>query len=435
MDRDIPQPTGRPAALPSSAQDEGLVDVRLPVWWTFAGLVGGLALGALLPSGALADAIGAVADPVGTLWLRALQMTIIPLVASLLVMGIARMVRAARAGRAARRMLALVFAILVFSGLVSALLMPALLAAVPIPSSASALLAGGAGMEEQQVPGIGDFVSSLVAPNLFAAAAETAMLPLTLFFALFAVAITRLSDSQSETLLRFFRALGNAMLTIIGWVLWLAPAGVFALAFGVAQEAGGDGAFATLIHYILTVSAMGLVVLLAAYLLAYAFGGIGMPRFARAMIPSQAVALSTQSSLASLPAMLDSARRLRLREETADFVLPLAVAIFRATSPAMNMAVAIYVATLVGIDLPLPVLLAGVAVAFVISVGSVSLPGSISFVVSIGPIALAMGVPIEPLALLVAVEMLPDIMRTLGNVTMNVAVTSMVDRGSHDAAD
>jgi len=66
----------------------------------------------------------------------------------------------------------------------------------------------------------------------------------------------------------------------------------------------------------------------------------------------------------------------------------------------------------------------------VISVGSVSLPGSISFVVSIGPIALAMGVPIEPLALLVAVEMLPDIMRTLGNVTMNVAVTSVVDKGA-----
>jgi len=129
--------------------------------------------------------------------------------------------------------------------------------------------------------------------------------------------------------------------------------------------------------------------------------------------------------------MLDSANRLGLRERTSEFVLPLAVAIFRATSVAMNLAVALYVASLAGIEVSWGLMIVGILIGVIISVGSVSLPGSISFVVSIGPIALAMGVPIEPLALLVAVEMLPDIMRTLGNVTMNVAVTSVVDR-THD---
>ena len=173
-------------------------------------------------------------------------------------------------------------------------------------------------------------------------------------------------------------------------------------------------------------------VLIGAYLLAIFGARMSPARFARAMIPAQAVAVSTQSSLASLPAMLDSAKRLGVRDATADFVLPLAVAIFRATSPAMNMAVAIYVAHLAGVELTPVTLLAGIAVALVISIGSVSLPGSISFVVSIGPIALAMGVPVEPLALLVAVEMLPDIMRTLANVTMNVAVTANVDKTRGD---
>ena len=155
----------------------------------------------------------------------------------------------------------------------------------------------------------------------------------------------------------------------------------------------------------------------------------GLPRrFAKNVLPAQAVAVSTQSSLASLPAMLDSSSRLGLRSSTAEFVLPLAVAIFRATSPAMNVAVAMYVAALAGVEITLPLIIAGILVSLIISVGSVSLPGSISFVVSIGPIAIAMGVPIEPLALLVAVEMLPDIMRTLANVTTNVAVTSAVDR-------
>ena len=414
-------------------RDGGLVRIELPVWWTFAGLVAGLAAGTLLAGGALAGPVRAITDPLGTLWLRGLQMTIIPLVAALLVMGIARLVQAAQAGRTARRMLALVFAVLVFSGLVAVFLMPQLLEAFPIPASAGALL-GGDATEAPELPQLGDFIASLVAPNIVAAAAETAMLPLTIFFALFALALGRIEATQRATLLAFFRALGNAMLVIIGWVLWVAPVGVFALAFGVAVEAGG-GAFATLIHYILTVSAMGMVVLLAAYLLAIVGARANPLRFAKAVLPSQAVALSTQSSLASLPAMLDSARRLGVREATSDFVLPLAVAIFRATSPAMNLAVAIYVATLAGVELTPVTLAAGIAVAFVISVGSVSLPGTISFVVSIGPIAAAMGVPIAPLALLVAVEMLPDVMRTLGNVTMNVALAATVDRGADGARD
>ena len=167
--------------------------------------------------------------------------------------------------------------------------------------------------------------------------------------------------------------------------------------------------------------------MVAGYALAVIAGGRNLFSFARALLPAQAVAISTQSSLASLPAMLDSARRLRVTPAVADFALPLSVAIFRATSPAMNMAVAIYVATLAGVELTPALLVAGVAVAFVISIGSVSLPGSISFVISIGPIAIAMGVPVEPLALLVAVEMLPDIMRTMGNVTMDVAVTVATD--------
>ena len=398
--------------------------------WTFAGLVGGLLAGMFLSGTTFIDNVVDWTRPVGTLWLRALQMTIIPLVAALLVMGIVQLASAAKASAAARRMLLLVFGALVAGGVITAALLPWLLTMVPVPESASAFLAETP-QEAQQVPELSDFLASLVAPNIVAAAAETAMLPLTIFFALFAVAITHLPEKQSETLLNFFHALANAMLQIIGWVLWLAPIGVFALALGVAARAGG-GAFAALGHYILVVSAMGGFVLIGAYILACVLGGVSPWRFAKAVLPAQAVAVSTQSSLASLPAMLDSSGRLGLRQSTSEFVLPLAVAIFRATSPAMNLAVAIYVAHLSGVEISPTLLAAGIGVAIIISIGSVSLPGSISFVVSIGPIAIAMGVPVEPLALLVAVEMLPDIMRTLGNVTMNVAVTSAVDRIQED---
>ncbi len=409
----------------ASDTERQLVTVRIPTWWTLAGLLGGLATGLLLARSPAMDGVLAVTAPLGSLWLRALQVTIVPLVAGLLVIGIAQMVQAARAGAAARRMLGLVAAVLLFSGISSALFTPLLLELFPPPAAAAGVLSTGG--QAQDVPGLSAFVESLVAPNIVAAAAETAMLPLTLFLAAFAVAVARLPAGQRDTLLGFFRALANAMLLIIGWVLWVAPVGVFALAVGVGAASGG-AAFATLGHYILIVVAVGTVVLVAGYLLAWAAGGIGPLRFGRAVLPAQTVGLSTQSSLASLPAMLVSAQRLGLREQSAEFALPLAVAIFRATSPAMNLAVAIYVAHLAGVTLTPLVLAAGVAVALVIAIGSVSLPGTISFVISVGPIALAMGIPIEPLALLVAVEMMPDLMRTVGNVTMDVAVTTAVDR-------
>lgn len=405
-----------------------LVSIRLPVALTFAALIGGLAAGI---AGAMVGApqgASDIAGLVGGLWLRALQMTIIPLVAALLVLGLVQMILAARVGTVARRMLAILVAAQLAGGAFTTFAMPPLLAAWPVPAGAEAFLAQTPS-EVGEVPKVLDFLASLVSPNIVAAAAETAMLPLTLFFVMFAVAITRLPEDQGERLLGFFHALGNAMLLIIGWVLSAAPVGVFALAYGVGIQSG-SGVFAALGHYVVTVTLMGTFVLALAYAIAVLGGRIGLARFASAVLPAQAVALSTQSSLASLPAMLDSAGRLGLRASTAEFVLPLAVVVFRATSAAMNLAVVYYVAALAGVEVPLTVAIAGILIASVISLSAVSLPGSISFVVSIGPIALAMGVPVEPLALLVAVEMLPDLMRTLANVTMNVAVTSAVDRSA-----
>ena len=178
---------------------------------------------------------------------------------------------------------------------------------------------------------------------------------------------------------------------------------------------------------------MGGVVLLLAYGVAVIGAKQPLLRFARSVLPVQAMAISTQSSLASLPAMLAACRTLGLRETTGEFVLPLAVALFRATGPAMNLAVAIYVATLAGMELTPLMLATGVLVALATTIGSVSLPGAISFVTAIGPIAIAMGVPVGPLALLVAVEVLPDIMRTVGNVTMDVAVAATVDERTEES--
>lgn len=410
-------------------------ELRVPAAWTFAGLVAGLLLGLVLRgTAALAPAV-AVAEPVGALWLRALQMTILPLVAALLFTGIVRTVAAASAGVMARRTLGR-FALILFCGAVmSALLMPLLLRLLPIPPEAVTALAPAiGGGQAPPVPGIAEFLAALVPANVVTSAAQDAILPVIVFVALFALASTRLDAVHARQLALFFEAVAGAMMVVIGWVLALAPLGVFALGLGVAAKSG-TAAVGALAHYILLVSAVGAVVLLAAYGVATLAGRLRLTAFARAAVPAQAVAISTQSSLATLPAMLAACGKLGLRQESADFVLPLAVALFRATSPAMNVAVVIYAATLAGVELTPQALAAGVAVSMLTTLGSPSLPGSISFISSTGPIALAMGVPLGPLALLVAVEMLPDIMRTVGNVTMDIAVTAAVDRRGSRAAD
>ncbi len=418
---------------PTHAADRlELPDVRVPAGWTLGGLALGLGLG--LAAGQNQPGAVALAQWIGGLWLRGLQMTIIPLVVALLVMGITRTIAAAQAGRMAALTLGMFAAVLTAGTLMSALVMPRLLDAFPIPAAAQGALttALAAGDAAPKVPGLLEFITALIPSNVLASASADAILPTIVFFALFAVAITRLPSRPRDSLALLFESIAGAMMVMIGWVLKLAPAGVFALAFAVAA-ASGAAAIGALAHYIALVASIGAVVLIAAYGVAVFGARQGLGAFARAVMPAQAVAISTQSSLASVPAMLGSCARLGLAQRSGEFVLPLAVALFRATGPAMNLAVAIYVARLSGVELSPVVLASGVIVALLTTLGAPSLPGSISFVSSIGPIALAMGVPIGPLALLVAVEVLPDIMRTVGNVTMDVALAATVDRRSRIA--
>lgn len=400
------------------------------------GLGAGIALGAFAPGSV--DGVAGVAQPIGSAWLNALQMTIVPLVVSLLVTGVAATAEAARAGRLAARAIALYVGMLFASAVLAALLTPLLLALVPLPGeSAAALRAALADAQAvPAVPPLGEFLANVIPSNIVRAAADNSFLSVIIFSLIFAFALVRVERDQRELLTRFFTALRDTMLVVIDWVLWVAPIGVFALALVVGARAGA-GAFGALVHYILTVSAVGIVVLLLAYPLVMVGARVRLGAFARAALPSQAVAVSTQSSLGSLPAMLEGARSLDVPVTIAGVTLPLAVAIFRCTGPAMNLAVAIYVATWFGVPISPAVMATAVVIATLTSLGSVSLPGTVSYVSAIAPVATTLGAPIAPLGLLVAVETIPDIIRTLGNVTMDLATTALLARrgGMEEEAD
>lgn len=396
-----------------------------------ASLIAGLLLGILIAGNA--PWLIETANVIGTMWLNALRMTIIPLVVSILIVGVVQAAAMARAGQMTTRAIITMLIILWSSAAMAAIVTPALLSIFPLPAEAASALRGAllTAQPPGDVPPFSEFLRAIIPTNPVAAAAQDAILPLIIFTLAFGFAATRLPEAKRTTIADFFAAISDTMLILINWILALAPAGVFALALVVGAKAGAE-AFGALVHYVLIVSSVGAVVWIASFVLAAIGGRMKPVAFFRASMPAQAVAISTQSSLASLPAMVNGVKSMGVGERSADVVLPIAVALFRATGPCMNLAVAIYVAHLMGIALSPTALAIGVAAAAITTMGAVSLPGSVSFVTSCAPICIAMGVPIEPLALLLAIETFPDIMRTLGNVTMDMAVTGTVARFEND---
>jgi Na+/H+-dicarboxylate symporter len=394
-----------------------------------AGAVSGLLLAHFDPAAAAQAA--AIAQPIGRLWLNALQMTVVPLVLALVIVGVSAANDAAASGRTARRAI-VVFAVLLGVGaLLAAVVAPLLLALLPrdpalIDTLRAALPASAAATTP---PALGDWLASVIPSNAIAAAAQSAMLPLVVFALFFGFGLTRIEPARRARLVELFQALADTMIVIVRWVLWAAPVGVFALVLGVCARTG-SALVAALGWYIGLLCLLYIVMTLLLYPIVVVFGGERLRRFVPGILPAQVVAASTQSSLASLPAMIDSAReRLGQPSAVVALVLPMAVSLFRITSPMQYLGAASFVAWIYGVDVSLAQMAAATLLAVVLSLGAVGLPGQVSFMAATMPVTSAMGLPVEPLGLLLAVDTIPDVFATVGNVSADLAASSLVARG------
>ncbi|KAA0069370.1 dicarboxylate/amino acid:cation symporter [Rhodanobacter sp. T12-5] len=403
------------------------------------GLAVGAAIGLLLANQnpLLALQVANVAQPIGKLWLNALQMTVVPLVLALVVVGVNTASDAAASGRIARRAIVVFVVVLTGGALFAALAAPLVFSWFPHRPELTVALNHATLPSAAQVAPISwvDALVAIVPNNAVMAAAQSAMLPLVVFALFLGFALTRLAPERRALLMEFFQAIADAMIVIVRWVLWVAPLGVFALILSVCARSG-LGMLSALGVYVLVECLLYLAVTVMMLPVAVIFGGERLRRFALALLPAQAVAISTQSSLASLPAMLESAdRRLGYPKPVAALVLPMAVTLFRLTSPVQYMTSAAFIAWAYGVDLSTAQLVAGALLAVVISLGSVGLPGQVTFIATNLPVAQAMGLPLSPLGLMLAVDTIPDALATLGNVTADVTAASVVTRQSRrDAA-
>ena len=399
-----------------------------------AALAAGLAAGALL---ALASPpwrgqLVAVTDALGGLWLDALRMTLVPLVFSLIVVGVAQAAGAMRAGGLAALTLAAIAGLLVASAAFGAVAAPAWLALWPPPAAATAALRASAAGLAGQAPtsaaaSLAAQLGAFVPANPIKAAAEGSMAGVVVFALAFGFAAQVQEESRRAMLAGFFDAVQAAMMSIVKGVLLAAPAGVALLAVGLGSRLGAS-AIGLLGEYVILISALCLASGLGALVVGMVGGRRPPAQLAAALAPVWAVALSTQSSLACLPLMVGAGERLGIDARVRDLVLPMAVALYRVTSPAANIGVAIYAARVFGVPLDPGRLVAGVAVSAVMSVAAVGVASSITFFTTLAPICAAMGVPLELLPLLLPLETLPDFSRTLGNVTADVALAAWADR-------
>lgn len=385
-----------------------------------------IGLGSGLGSGVLLGGAGApawpvqLADLIGGLWLDGLRMTIVPLVFLLIVTGIGSAARAGGQG-IARRAAPLFFGLLLGSAIVGALLGSLLLAAWP-PIAAGSIGSPDPAAQLPQLPPAGAVLRNLIPANPVAAAAEGAIVPLTVFAVLFGLALSRLPAEQRIAADVLEGALA-AMLAIVRWVLLLAPAGVFALALGAASRLG-LGLGSALLGYVAV--QVGVTLVLAAGMSGAAMlANVRLSAFARAAAPAQAIAFSTQSSLASLPAMLSGCARLGLDPAHTGALLPLAVAVFRIAAPASIVIVTLTLARLNNVEIPLPQLALVILLAMLNTLVIAGLPNQITFFAAYAPPALAAGVPIELLPLMLAIDTVPDMFYTVSNVTADMSVAAL----------
>lgn len=390
-----------------------------------AGLVAGTLIGLALAGrdSAIVSATLTAAALVGGLFIDLIRMCAMPLVASLVVSSLGA-TGGGSLGRTGLRTVAIAVTTLVVvtSGSMAVSLV-ALRGVTPDPAAFTASTTPTA------APSLVQWVRDLVPANVAKAAADGAMLPVILFVTLFGLALARIAPARREAVLTVAQGVADAMQQLVGSLLRLAPIGVFALAIPLAARLGlsAAGALATYVALVvaLTVAAIALL-----YPLGVVAGGMRLRAFADYLAPSQALAFASRSSLATLPAMVQASERAGFDAATSRLVMPLAVSVFHVGTAVAQTVGVLFLARLGGVTLS-GMDLATVAAAVVVASSAVpGVPGG--SIVALVPALTAARVPVEGIGLLLAVDAIPDMVRTTANVTGAMALAAIArQRPSH----
>jgi proton glutamate symport protein len=400
------------------------------------GLVAGLLLGLALASAGSPSAatIIAIVTPIGTMFVNLIRMTVLPLVVTMLVASVGSVAASGALGRAAGRAAMIAIVLLAVTALGSLLVAQPVLMRIQIDASAAGALRGridavsNAPVTAAGTSAIAQWFIDLVPQNVFKAAADGVILPVIVFAVLFALALTRVAAARRAAVLGVVEGIADAMQRLVAWILALAPVGVFALAVPLASRLGLAAVGAVFAYIVLVVSltiAVGAVVL---YPVAVVWGSMSTRQFIAFCAPAQAVAFASRSSLAALPAMVESAERANLPPVVSGFILPLAASVFRVGAAVAQTVGVLFLSRLYGVALS-PAQLASIVFTVILTTFAVpGIPGG--SIIAIVPVLAAVNLPLEGVGILLAVDTIPDMFRTTENVTGSMVLAAVLGRST-----
>ena len=403
----------------------------------FAGLVIGLAFGLFASASGrpwlMSVAVGV--EPIGTVWMNLIRMVVIPLVVAAIVSGVASLGDFRRLGRVGSRTVAFAFGTLLlaagFGLLVAQLIVPLAPVSAEVAASLRSAAAAGATDVTQQVgriQGFKQFLIELVPVNPVKAAADGVLLPVIVFSVLFGAAAGSLEEKSRTAVVGLADAVVEVLIKLVGWIMFLAPIGILCLSAAVAARFGLD-VLRSLAAFIVTIVVATTLFALFGYgAAARLFVRVKLGWFARAISPGTAVAFTTCSSMAALPTMLQSAvGTLRISPAVASFVVPLAATLNRPGSAIYQVAAVVFVSSLYGIHLSATLLAVAVFSSFLMTFSVASVPSATVFTTA--PVLLAVGLPVESIALLLGVDRIPDMFRTGLNAVGHQTCAAVIARG------
>ncbi len=354
--------------------------------------------------------LGPLIEPVGRIFIRLLKMLIVPLIVASIVMGVARVGDVRKLGPLGVRTFAY-YLLTTFASVAVGLAAVNLLrpgAGASLPSGAAAPEAAHATVTVEKL------ITGMVPDNPVAAAADGQILPLIVFSLLLGAVLTTLG-ARGEPLVRWFESLDAAMMKLTDWVVRLTPVGVFALIASVVVSTG-PSIFANVGRYMATVL-VGLAVhaLVTLPLLLRLVGRARPHRFAARMAPALTTAFSTASSSATLPLTIECVEKdAGVEPRVASFVLPLGATINMDGTALYESVAAVFIAQLYGIDLSFGQQVIVFLTSTLAAIGAAGIPsaGLVTLAIVLG----AVGLPLDGIGVILAVDRLLDMCRTTVNV-------------------
>ena len=384
----------------------------------------GLALGMSIATRGESQFVG-MADVIGTLWTNAIRMTVIPLVTALTIASVATTGATADLRRAMGRAFSVFVVLLVSGGVLALVIGEIAFADFALPPDvaervrASATSAGAA----PALPTLSQRIIETIPANPIRSAADGALLPLVVFALIIGFALKRVAVDRRDAVINFCRGISDALLVVVGWVVAVAPVGVFALAFALGARLG-ISSLGALARYIGTLSLVLIVFTALLYPVVVLLGHVPLRRFFAAAAPAQALAAGSRSSLSALPMMIIAAReKLGLDAAASGFVLPLAVSIFRVNVPIAWVIGVIFLGKVYGVDISVGTVAMVILTSTLLSFSVPGIPSGSLFILA--PVLVDLGLPAQAVGILIAVDVIPDIFKTTANVTAHLTAATL----------